>query len=50
MSIVLFYVGIGLSAMVVTVSFMNKGNDKNGMVAAPFMFYAAAIVAKYIGM
>lgn len=47
---VLFWGGVVTSALVGFQSLYRAGDDKRGAVAFPFMWFAAAAVAKYLGM
>jgi len=45
---VLFGVGLFLSVLVTVYSWFMSGEDKRGVVASPFMFFLASVIAHYL--
>ena len=47
---IFFWIAVAFSVIVPIVSVFTEGETKRGAVLIPFMFYAAATVAHYVGM
>jgi len=50
MAYVFFWVGVAASLWLFVVSLRHEGNDKLGVVAFPFLMFAAATAARCLGL